>query len=149
MPEFSLSDPIFGPLAFYSGVLVLKTFAVACATGWARMRTAHFGNPEDVAFAPAGKGKHDSSIEAIARTKRAHLNDLENIPFFLILAPFYALANPSVSVALWHFRVFTGARIAATICHLAATPPPSRSIFFFVGFGTTVSMAVQILLYTL
>ncbi len=77
------------------------------------------------------------------------MNDLENIPAFLLLGPLYVLAGPAATSALWHFRVFTLARFGHFFAYLIPLPMPSRSVFFSVGFFTMISMAVQILLAAL
>lgn len=53
--------------------------------------------------------------EKVERVRRGHLNDLENIPAFLIAAFFYILSEPSVQMALWLIRVAVIARILHTI----------------------------------
>ncbi len=70
-----------------------------------------------------------------------HLNDIENIlPFFLI-GFVYASTSPALSVALWHFRIFTASRLCHTIAYQLALPQPSRGLAFFVGAGVMLSMA--------
>jgi glutathione S-transferase len=67
-------------------------------------------NPED-----AGPGKEIKKDEDVERVRRAHLNDLENIPAFLIAALFYICSEPDPTVALWLIRVAVTARILHTI----------------------------------
>ena len=76
---------------------------------------------------------------------RNHLNDLENIPSFLLLGLLYVLINPTPSAALWHFRVFFAARLMHTIAYQAALRQPTRLVCFLVGFLASVSMAFQII----
>lgn len=61
---------------------------------------------------PGTEIKKDEKVE---RVRRAHLNDLENIPAFLIAAFFYILSEPNVQVALWLIRVAVIARVLHTI----------------------------------
>lgn len=67
-------------------------------------------NPEDAS--PGAELKKDEDVE---RVRRAHLNDLENIPAFLIGALMYVMSEPNVTVALWLIRVAVIARILHTI----------------------------------
>lgn len=53
--------------------------------------------------------------EAVERVRRAHLNDLENIPAFLFCALFYVCSEPQPDVALWLIRIAVLARICHTI----------------------------------
>ncbi len=75
---------------------------------------------------------------------RNHLNDLENIPVYLIIGLLYVLTGPSPGAALWHFRLFTGSRIVHTISYQLGLQP-WRALSFMVGLGVIVSMAIQIL----
>ena len=80
--------PAFRPLLIFSSLLVLKMGAVAFATANARRKAQVVVNPEDIGVNP---GAHAEAQEAAttARTKRAHMNDVENIPGFLALATIF------------------------------------------------------------
>ena len=73
-----------------------------------------FANPEDttsggtVAYA-------DSDVE---RVRRAHQNDLENIPLFMLVTHFYLTTNPSTVVATNLIRGFTALRFLHTFVYL-------------------------------
>lgn len=71
-----------------------------------------FENPEDIRNRENVEIKKD---EAVERVRRAHLNDLENIPAFLIAGLFFVCTEPNVDLALWLFRIAVLARIAHTI----------------------------------
>lgn len=77
---------------------------------------------------------------------RIHLNDIENIVPFLLLGPAYILSSPTLASALWHFRVFTGARIVHFLAYAIPLPMPTRTLAFLVAFFTMLSMAVQVLI---
>jgi uncharacterized MAPEG superfamily protein len=77
---------------------------------------------------------------------RNHLNDLENIPAFLLLGFIYILTNPAPGVAIWHFRIYAFTRILHTIAYQVPLPQPSRFLAFMPGMIVNLSMAVQILL---
>ena len=98
----------------------------------------------------------------IERVRRNHLNDIENIVPFAVIGFFYVAMNPNARTALWHFRVFFLSRIFHTIAYQVKVrlpirshrfisvfqlplPQPSRALGFLVGYGTTVSMAIQLL----
>lgn len=59
-----------------------------------------------------GELKKDERVE---RVRRAHLNDLENIPAFLLAAFFYILSEPDVVTALVLIRIAVIARFIHTI----------------------------------
>ena len=88
--------PAFPALVLFSALLVLKMGAVAVATSVARRNAKVVLNPEDTKVNP---GSHAASEEApgTLRAKRAHQNDVENIPGFLFLALLFTLAGCSAS----------------------------------------------------
>ncbi|XP_067661844.1 microsomal glutathione S-transferase 1-like [Haliotis asinina] len=136
-------NPVLPYFAFYATVVVLKTMAMSFLTSLNRLSKGVFANPEDVGFSP-GKGKI-AADESIERVRRCHLNDLENVIPFVLVGLLYTASGPSLSSALLHFRIFTGARIFHTIAYLFALPQPSRALGFFVGVIATVSMAYNVL----
>ena len=78
---------------------------------------------------------------------RNHLNDLENIVPFLVLGFLYACTGPSLSVLLWHYRIFVVSRFVHTLVYQLTLTQPTRSIAFGVGVVANVSMAVQIIIH--
>ena len=77
--------PAFRPLILFSVLLVLKMGAVAFATSNARRKARVVLNPEDTKVNPGSQAAGEEA-QATLRAKRAHLNDVENIPAFLVLA---------------------------------------------------------------
>lgn len=138
---YSLANPVFASYIFYGTIVILKMFIMALLTGMQRFSKGAFSNPED-----HGKSKvqvHDG----VERVRRNHLNDLENIPAFLVLGLFYIAISPSPITALWHFRVFAIARVLHTISYQLGLQP-HRALTFFAGLSVCISMAVQILTAT-
>lgn len=78
---------------------------------------------------------------------RAHLNDLENIPFFIIVCFGYLLTNPSLYIATNLIRLFVVSRIIHTIVYaVIVLPQPTRALSWFAGYATTGYMAFQVIL---
>ena len=103
-----------------------------------------FANPEDTVVKAGVKVRTDEDVE---RIRRAHLNDLENILPFLVLAFFYVSTNPIPSSALMAFRVFTTARIIHSIVYAVyVVGQPARALSYIVGQLVNVYLAVSIIL---
>ncbi|CAG0893253.1 unnamed protein product [Darwinula stevensoni] len=132
----SHDDPILAAYVFYATVLCLKVLLMGPLTGKARFSKKAFANPEDVKF--GGKVKLDDPD--VERVRRAHLNDLENIPIFVFVAGFYVLTQPSLFVATWVFRIFTISRVIHTFVYVIVPMQPARDISFFVALFSTVFM---------
>ena len=136
--------PAFTPLLFFSVLLVLKMGAVAFATSLSRSKSKVVLNPEDTKVNP---GSHAAIEEApdTLRAKRAHQNDVENIPGFLVLALLFTLTGCSATAGWVYFGVYFGARTLHTIFYLNAVQP-WRTASFFVGQLAQLGIMVQLLL---
>ncbi|XP_078611354.1 microsomal glutathione S-transferase 1-like [Branchiostoma floridae x Branchiostoma japonicum] len=139
----SFNNPVFASYAAYAGLASMKMMGMTLVTVYHRLTKGVFMNPEDTSFGAKDKGVVRTDHPAIERVRRLHRNDLENIPPFLVVAFLYVLTKPSSDVAVWHFRAFLACRLLHTACYLGGLQP-WRAIFFYSGFATTVSMAVQV-----
>ncbi|XP_022903905.1 microsomal glutathione S-transferase 1-like isoform X1 [Onthophagus taurus] len=142
----NLSNPIFKGYIFYSALLILKVLAMAILTGFQRFKNMVFVNPEDAAVFKC-KPKIDANVE---RVRRAHLNDLENIPIFFVAGFGYMLTNPPVRTALMLFKIFTIARFLHSLVYaVVKVPQPARGLAWGTGYCITGFMAVKTLLHFL
>src|SRR5713101_7082251 len=123
-------------------VLTLKMSAISVVQGRARVAAGIFVNPEDAKTFQASQGPADAP--AVQRASRAWLNDLENIPIFLILCGIYVAAGLSTTAFVIYCLIFMTARIAHTIFYLSSIQP-MRTISYTVG--AVVSMALMIHLF--
>ena len=97
-----------------------------------------FANPEDAG--PNTELKIDEDVE---RVRRAHMNDLENIPAFIIAALFYVMTEPQSDVALWLIRIAVIARFGHTIVYaIYPIRQPARGICFITCLLITIFMIV-------
>jgi uncharacterized MAPEG superfamily protein len=140
----ALGLPAFQPLALFSVLLVLKMGAVAFVTANTRRRSLVVVNPEDVSLNP---GTHAEAQDAPAtlRVQRAHRNDLENIPGFLILATLFTLAGGSAASGWAYFGSYFAARTLHTVFYLNGVQP-WRTAMFVAGQLVQLVLMVQLLL---
>lgn len=146
MASFSLNDPAVQSYLLYSGVLGLKVLGMSFLTAIQRHTKKVFANPEDAVTKPGGKVKFDDPD--VERVRRAHLNDLENIPAFWVLGALYVTTGPSASVATNLFRAYAAGRILHTFVYaVKPLPQPSRAIAFGVPFVISIYMGVVVVKY--
>ncbi|KAF6776122.1 hypothetical protein AHF37_02781 [Paragonimus kellicotti] len=119
--------------AFYSSLLAFKTLAL---TGITIIRRFKYG-----AFC---KSAQNSEVEAV---RRCHLNDIENLLPFMILGTMYCKTNPSLLWAIWHFRIFTLARILHSPAYLYTEGKFPRGPIAMVAIIVNVSLALQCIAY--
>ncbi|XP_050421482.1 microsomal glutathione S-transferase 1-like [Adelges cooleyi] len=138
----SLANPVFSCYLFYVSLLTVKLMIMSLLTGFQRFKKQAVINPEDTFL--GAEIKIDDDVE---RVRRAHLNDLENIPPFMVIALAYLFTNPSYKVASNLFRLFTASRFLHTLIYAVfVMPQPTRAILFWIGFVITWYMAIQGLL---
>ncbi|XP_050418585.1 microsomal glutathione S-transferase 1 [Patella vulgata] len=142
----SLDNPVFTSFLFYSTLVILKMMSMSLYTAFHRLTKKVFANEEDCRSAakPGKKLQPVLNHADVERVRRCHLNDLENITAFVLIGLLYTLTGPDVQMALLHFRIFAGCRIAHTFFYLFAIPQPTRALAFMGGFIVTISMAVNI-----
>lgn len=136
-----LQNPTVHLYAVCAAILVLKMALTGSATGIIRIRRGAYITPEDYAFVGKTPTPPDETVE---RWRRAHLNDLEGILPFLVVAFLYALSGPSFGLAATLFIGFTVARILHTVTYVAGLQP-WRTIFFEVGQISLVLTAILLL----
>lgn len=126
----------------YSGILALKVLGTAILTSRARYSKKAFANPED---AVGGKGKVKLDDPDVERVRRAHLNDLENIPAFWLLGALFLTTSPEAAWATLLFRIYTAGRVLHTFVYaVRPLPQPARAIAFGVPYLITLYMGVKV-----
>jgi len=122
-------------------VLTLKMSAVSVVQGRARVAAGIFVNPEDAKTFQASQGPSDAP--EVQRASRAWLNDLENIPIFLILCGIYVAAGLSTTAFAIYCLVFTVTRIAHTIFYLNSIQP-MRTVAYTVGAAVALALMIHL-----
>ncbi|XP_059474447.1 microsomal glutathione S-transferase 1-like [Neocloeon triangulifer] len=145
MEVLSKQNPLFTLYSCHAALLVCKIIFVGFSTSMVRVFKKVTPNPEDAKFMGTKPFIGDPTIE---RIRRAHRNDLENIPAFLFVSFLYVLTNPSYVVAKILFWSFTIARYSHTLVYAyLPIPQPARALSFAVGLIATFIMAIQVLFY--
>ncbi len=103
MSELSLQNPVFATYTIAATIMILKAVGMSWLTV-VRMMQANggFRSPEDVRktpLNPAPSPKQLEPDERVERIRRIHLNDLENVPFFLASGLLFVLTGPSLLLA--------------------------------------------------
>ena len=141
--NFLLSMPGFRLYALCAIVLVIKMHMVGTYTAVVRSRLKLRLNPEDAAL--SGTQLVEAEHPEVERVLRAHRNDLENIPAFLILGFIAVLVGAPVLGLQLSFILFTAARVAHSITYLKALQP-WRSMSFGVGQLASLALMVMIII---
>lgn len=143
MPTFS-ELPAAQPLLVLSAYLVLFMGIIGGLTANRRRLAGVVVNPEDVPLNP-GSHTEPQEAEATLRAKRAHLNAVENIPGFLVLATLFTLNGASTTAGWAYFGVYAAARTLHAVFYLNGVQP-WRTAAFAVGQFAMLGVAVQVVM---
>ncbi|XP_058958469.2 microsomal glutathione S-transferase 1 isoform X1 [Pocillopora verrucosa] len=141
MVPLTVDDRFLSAYLLYGSALMLKTFAMSFFTVRQRMANKALPSPEDYGKDNTKPVPVNPDVE---RVRRAHLNDLENIPIFMIVALLYGLSGEPVARGIWCLRIFTGARFLHTIAYLNGISAP-RALGFLSGSVCTAVLGFSVL----
>ena len=114
MTTLSLQDPLFATYVIAATLMILKAVAMSWLTVVRMMQVkGGFRSPEDLRktpFNPEPRPEQLAPDDRVDRIRRIQLNDLENLPFFLV-SGFLFVLTPTLAA--------TRARAALRICRLA------------------------------
>ena len=83
------------------------------------------------------------------RIRRIQLNDLENIPFFLVAGLLFVLSGQPLLLAQWLLYGYVVSRLAHFIAYFTAQTHEVRATFWTIGSLILIYMAVRTLMAAL
>lgn len=145
MDHFSLSNPVFAVYVTAAAVMILKGVAMSWLTV-IRMAAENggFRNPEDMKKTLANPRPHDGQLapnERVDRIRRIQLNDLENLPYFLIAGLLYVTTEPSLWLAQWLFYGYVVTRLLHFFAYFTAQIHDIRAALWTPGSLIIIFMA--------
>jgi glutathione S-transferase len=153
MNQISLANPLFATYAIAASIMILKAVGMSWLTV-ARMMQVKGGyrSPEDLRRTPLNPAPNPAQLqpdERVERIRRIHLNDLENLPFFLAAGFLYVLSEPSLVEARWVLYGYVGSRLLHFGAYLSARTHDTRATLWTIGSLLLVYMAGRVLVTAL
>ena len=146
MDALSLHNPVFATYAQAASVMILKAVGMSWLTVIRMMQVGGgFRSPEDLRATPLNPVPRPGQLapdERVERIRRIHLNDLENLPFFLVAGLLYVFSSPSLRVARWLFWSYVVTRLAHFVAYLTAQAHDVRAALWTVGSLILIYMAI-------
>ena len=137
MDQLSLQDPLFATYVIAASLMILKAVAMSWLTVVRMMRAnAGFRSPEDLRRTPLNPSPDPRQLEPderVERIRRIQLNDLENLPFFLVAGFLYVLTDPSLTLARWLLYGYVVSRLLHFGAYLTAQVHDIRATFWTIG----------------
>ncbi len=150
MDKLSLQDPLFATYVIAATLMILKAVSMSWLTV-VRMMQARggFRSPEDLKKTPLNPAPHADQLapdERVDRIRRIHLNDLENLPFFLASGFLYVLTQPPLLLAQLLLYGYVASRLLHFLAYLTARTHDTRATLWTVGSLILIFMTVRTLL---
>lgn len=154
MERLTLQNPVFATYAIAAALMIVKAASMSWLTVVRMMQVkGGFRSPEDLKKTPLNPEPDPKQLEkneAVERIRRIHLNDLENIPFFVTAGFLFVFTDPSLTLArvllygyvvtrLLHFGAYFTARTHDTRATLWT--PGSLIILYMAGRVVYVALA--------
>jgi glutathione S-transferase len=137
MDKLSLQNPVFATYVIAATVMILKAIGMSWLTV-VRMTEVKGGyrSPEDLRKTRLNPDPSPAQLEPnerVERIRRIQLNDLENLPFFLVAGLLFVLTAPSLLLAQWLLYGYVVSRLLHFAAYFTAQTHDMRATLWTVG----------------
>ena len=153
MDRLDLGNPVFATYVVAAAIMILKAVAMSWLTV-IRMTQAKggFRSPEDLRKTPLNREPNPAQLEPnekVERIRRIQMNDLENLPYFLLAGLLFVFTDPSLLLAKWLFYGYVATRLAHFAAYLTAQTHDVRAALWTPGSLILIYMAASTLIVAL
>jgi glutathione S-transferase len=149
----SLNNPVFATYVIAATLMILKVVSMSWLTVVRMMQVkGGFRSPEDLKKTPLNPAPNPKQLEPnepVERIRRIQMNDLENVPFFLVAGFLYVFTNPSLLLAQWLFYGYVVSRLLHFAAYFTGQVHDVRATFWTVGSVIIIFMTFRTLLVAL
>lgn len=153
MEKISLQDPVFATYAIAATLMILKAIAMSWLTVARMMQVkGGFRSPEDLKRTPLNPHPDPRQLqpdERVERIRRIQLNDLENLPFFLVAGFLYVLTGPSLLSAQLLLYGYVVSRLLHFAAYFTAQIHDLRATLWTIGSLILIFMTIRTLVAAL
>ncbi|QQO12538.1 MAPEG family protein [Bradyrhizobium diazoefficiens] len=144
MDKLSFQNPLFATYAVAASIMILKAVLMSWLTVVRMMQVkGGFRSPEDVrktVLNPNPSPEQLAPNEYVDRIRRIQLNDLENLPYFLIAGFLFILTQPSLRLAQWLLYGYVVSRLLHFAAYFTARTHDTRATLWTVGSAILIFM---------
>jgi glutathione S-transferase len=137
MDKLSLQNPVFTTYVIAATIMILKGISMSWLTVFRMMQVkGGFRSPEDIKKTPLNPEPNPKQLEPnerVERIRRIQLNDLENLPFFLVAGLLFVLTEPSLLIARWLMYGYVVSRLLHFAAYFSARTHDTRAALWTVG----------------
>lgn len=153
MDNLSLQNPIFATYVIAATLMILKAVGMSWLTVARMMQVkGGFRAPEDLRKTPLNPVPDPRQLEPderVDRIRRIQMNDLENLPFFLVAGFLYVLTGPSLLLAQALLYGYLVSRLLHFAAYLTAQTHDVRATLWTIGSLILIFITVRTLLAAL
>src|ERR1051326_8111024 len=153
MDQLSFRDPLFATYVVATSLMILKVVAMSWLTVVRMMQVrGGFRSPEDLKktlLNPAPSPRQLEPNEFVDRIRRIQMNDLENVPFFLVAGFLYILTRPPLMLAEWLLYGYVMSRLLHFVAYFTGQIHEVRATIWTIGSLIMIFMTVRTLLSAL
>lgn len=153
MDKVSLQNPVFATYVIAATLMILKAVGMSWLTVVRMMQVkGGFRSPEDLRKTPLNPDPNPKQLERderVERIRRIHLNDLENLPFFLVAGLLYTLTGPTLPLARALLYGYVVSRLLHFAAYATARTHDMRATLWTVGSLILIFMTCRTLVAAL
>jgi glutathione S-transferase len=150
MDKLSLQNPVFATYVIAATLMILKAVSMSWLTVVRMMQVkGGFRSPEDIKKTPLNPEPNPRQLEPnerVERIRRIQLNDLENLPFFLVAGFLFVLTEPSLLLAQVLLYGYVVSRLLHFVAYFTAQTHDTRATLWTVGSVILILMTCRTLL---
>ena len=153
MDRLSLHDPLFATYAIAAALMILKAVSMSWLTVVRMMRVkGGFRSPEDLQKTPLNPDPRPDQLapnDLVDRVRRIQMNDLENLPFFLVAGFLFVLSEPTLLLARLLLYGYVVSRLVHFAAYLSARTHEMRAFWWTIGSLILIVMTCRVLFVAL
>jgi glutathione S-transferase len=153
MDKLTLANSVFATYAIAAAIMILKAISMSWLTVLRMMQEkGGFRAPEDLRKTPLNPVPDPKQLapnERVERIRRIQLNDLENLPFFLVAGLLFVMTDPSLTLARWMLYGYVVSRLLHFGAYFTAQTHEVRATFWTIGSLILIYMTCHVLVVAL
>ena len=149
MDVLTLENPVFATYAIAAALMILKAVAMSWLTVVRMMQVkGGYRAPEDLrrtVLNPNPDPRQIEPDERVERIRRIQMNDLENLPYFLVAGVLYVATGPSLLAAQVLLYGYVLSRALHFWAYLSAQTHDLRATLWTIGSLFLIWMTLSVL----
>ncbi|MBT8473598.1 MAG: MAPEG family protein [Marinicaulis sp.] len=150
MTTIDLQNPLFATYAVAASLMILKAIGMSWLTVIRMMQEkGGFRSPEDLKKTPLNRAPDPKQLapnERVERIRRIQMNDLENLPFFLVAAFLFVLTTPTLLHAQLVLYGYVASRLLHFAAYLTGQIHDVRATLWTIGSVILIYMTISVLM---